>query len=235
MRNFVPHKAALANHAVRKHDVKSFADVGGCWGVHAGYTTHVLAKNTIEKAYVADGKVNEQSRAAGRPYPQLEFIEGQFNEPAFIEPFPQVDALIMYSILLHQANLDWDRFLEAWSGKARVIVIYNQMWKKSDETIRFVERGRDWYLDNVYFTDRAKILEWFEKLDEPHPSGRRWRDMQYYWQFGITTADLVRKMEALGFRLDLYENFGAFKKPWFENEGFIFVRKPAAAASAQAA
>ena len=142
MRHFVRHKAGLATRAVRKHRVKSFADIGGCWGVHAGYTVHLLANNPIERAYVADGNVNEQSRAAGKPYPQLEFIEGQFNEPAFIAPFPEVDALIMYSILLHQANLDWDDLLEAWAPKARVIVVYNHMWKKSDETIRFVDRGR---------------------------------------------------------------------------------------------
>ena len=95
MRHFVRHKAALANRAVRKHGVKSFADIGGCWGVHAGYTVHVLAKNRIEKAYVADGNVNKPSRAAGKPYPQLEFVEGLFNEPAFIQPFPEVDTLIM--------------------------------------------------------------------------------------------------------------------------------------------
>ena len=227
MRHFVRHKAALAHRAVRKHAVRSFADIGGCWGVHAGYTVHVLSKNRIDKAYVADGNVNKQSRAAGRPYPQLEFIEGQFNEPTFIEPFPQVDALIMFSILLHQANLDWDQFLEAWAGKARVFIIYNQMWKKSNRTTRFVDEGMQWYLDNVYYTDKDKIVEWFGRLDELHPSGRKWRDMQYYWQFGITPSDLVGKMEALGFRLDLFENFGSFhpsKTPWFENEGFVFVR-----------
>lgn len=227
MRNFVPHKAALANRAVQKHDVKSFADIGGCWGVHAAYTVDVLSKNTIDKAYVADGNVNEQSQAAGAPYPQLEFREGLFNEPAFIEPFPKVDALIMYSILLHQANLDWDAFLEAWCGKARVIVIYNQMWKR-DQTVRFVDKGLDWYLSNVYYTRRDTILEWFGRLDETHPSGRKWRDMHHYWQVGITTEDLVAKMRSLGFRLDLFENFGPFhtsKTPWFENEGFIFVRE----------
>ena len=45
-------------------------------------------------------------------------------------------------------------------------------------------------------------------------------------------------MELLGFQLDLYENFGPFhpnKTPWFENEGFVFVRKPAALARDQAA
>lgn len=237
MRNFVPHKAALANRAVQKHGVKSFADIGGCWGVEGAYTIDILSKNDIDKAYIADGNVNDGTRAAGQPYPQLEFREGLFNESAFIEPFPEVDALIMYSILLHQANLDWDHFLEAWSVKARVIVIYNQMWKRDGGSVRFVDKGRDWYLRNVYFTNRQTILDWFERLDETHPSGRKWRDMHHYWQVGITTDDLVAKMKSLGFRLDLFENFGPFhhrKTPWFQNEGFIFVREAPAQAAAAA-
>ena len=87
MRNFVPHKAALANHAVRKHGVKSFADVGGCWGVHAGYAIHVLAKNTIEKAYVADGKVDKQSRAAGRPTRSSSSSRASSTSPPSSSPF----------------------------------------------------------------------------------------------------------------------------------------------------
>lgn len=236
VRNFVPHKAALANRAVQKHNARTFADIGGCWGVHAAYTVDVLSKNAIDKAYVADGNVNDQSRAAGRPYPQLEFREGLFNERSFIKPFPEVDVLLMYSILLHQANLDWDDFLESWSPKARVIVVYNQMWKR-DETVRFVDHGLDWYLENVYFTNRQTIIDWFGRLDETHSSGRKWRDMHHYWQVGITTEDLIAKMRSLGFRLDLFENFGPFhhrKTPWFQNEGFIFVRDAPAAAGAAA-
>lgn len=227
VRNFVDHKAALANDAVRKHGVKSFADIGGCWGVHAAYTVDILEKNAIDKAYVADGNVNPQSRAAGAPFPQLEFIEGQFNEHAFIEPFPQVDALIMYSILVHQANLDWDAFLEAWSKKARVIVIYNQMWKKTKKTVRFPDQGLKWYLRNVFFSKREIIVDWFQRLDEPYKNGRKWRDAHHYWQVGITTADLVGKMKSLGFRLDFHQNYGPFhhrRTPWIENEGFVFVR-----------
>lgn len=227
MKNFVKHKATLAHRAVRKHDVKTFADIGGCWGVRAAYSVYLLSKNEIDKAYVADGNVNPSSRKAGEPFPQLEFIEGQFNEHAFIEPFPEVDALIMYSILVHQANLDWDAFLEAWSKKARVLVIYNQMWKRTSDTVRFNEQGLDWYLDNVFFSDRKTIIDWFGRLDEPYKNGRKWRDTHHYWQVGITTDDLVRKMKSLGFRLDYYENYGPFhhsRTPWIENEGFIFVR-----------
>ena len=126
--------------------------------MHAGYTVDVLSKNPIEKAYVADGNVNPQSRAAGQPYPQLEFIEGQFNEPAFIQAFPKVDALIMYSILLHQANLDWDQFLDAWAEKAPVFVIYNQMWKRKGQSVRFTDHDLKWYLKNVYL--RIEKASW---------------------------------------------------------------------------
>jgi hypothetical protein len=225
MRHFVPHKAALAHRGVKKHAAKSFADVGGCWGVHAGYTVHVLKKNEIDRAYVADGNVNDACRKAGASFPQLEFIQGQFNEPEFIESFPKVDALVMFSILLHQANLDWDAFLEKWALKARTMIIYNQMWKPDEKSVRFVDRGLDWYLENVFYGDRDKIIDWFGRLDETHPSGRKWRDMQYFWQFGVTTRDLIDKMASLGFRLDFFEDYGPWKNtPQFRNEGFIFVR-----------
>ena len=229
IRNFVPHKAALANHAIQKHGARSFADIGGSWGVQGGYTIDILKNNEIDRAYLADGNLRGATRQRGEQFPQLELREGQFNEQAFINDFPEVDALVMFSILLHQANLDWDAFLEAWSPKARVIVVYNQMYKR-DETVRFVDKGKDWYFKNVYHTNPDAIEEWFGRLDETHPSGRKWRDMHHYWQFGITTEDLIAKMKSLGFKLDLFENFGPFhtrKTPWFENEGFVFVREQA--------
>ncbi len=51
-RPIVPHKAELALRAVRRNGVKTFADLGGCWGVNGGYTYFILDNADIQHAYV---------------------------------------------------------------------------------------------------------------------------------------------------------------------------------------
>lgn len=106
-----PLKGELANLAVSKHKVKSFADIGGCWGVHCGYSFDILDRHKIDRAFVADQFVTAPSRERAKAYSQLQFIQGLFNQQGYIAAFPEVDALIMYDILLHQVDLDWDEFL----------------------------------------------------------------------------------------------------------------------------
>ncbi|MGK6317801.1 hypothetical protein [Neorhizobium sp. DT-125] len=223
-----PEKVALAVDAMRKHDVKSFADIGGCWGVHAGYTRAALEAVKIQKAYVIDQFVTGASKKLGARYKQLEFKTALFNQPGFIKDFPQVDALIMYDILLHQVNINWDEFIERWAPKARVLIIFNQMWKVGDKTTRFLDNGPDWYKKWVFYGDEKRIDEWLNTLDDIDPeTGRKRRDLHSFWQWGITTHDLIKKCEDQGFHLDHFHNHGPFhnkKRPWIQDEAFIFVR-----------
>lgn len=228
-RPILPTKASFAQHAVRKHKVTSFADLGSCWGVNAGYALDLLAKNKIDRAYVADEIITELSRDRGTAFPQLLFVQGLLSDPTLAEQIGAVDALLMYDILLHQVNPDWNRFIEMWSTRARVIIVFNPMWELDEVTVRFIDRGAAWYKEKVVFSDEGRIDEWFAKLDEIAPrNGRRWRDVHYYWQFGITRRDLIECFEHAGFTLDRFENFGAWRadKPWIQYEGFVFVRKP---------
>lgn len=220
-------KASFAQRAFEKHQFSSFADLGGCWGVNAGYALHLLERNQIDRAYVVDGNVTKLSRERGARFPQLSFVSGLLGDPAIINKVGQVDALLMFDILLHQVDPDWDRFIEEWSAKVKAIIVYNQMWAQGDTTVRFVDRGRDWYKQHVHYGDGARVDQWFSRLDEVDPaSGRRWRDVYYFWQFGITRPDLIRHVESLGFRLDCFERFGSFKgNPWIQNEGFVFIRR----------
>lgn len=66
----------------------------------------------------------------------------------------------------------------------------------------------------------------FDKLDELHPQhDRLWRDIYNIWQWGITDADLIATVEALGFRMQYYKNCGRFGQlPNFENHAFVFKR-----------
>jgi len=227
-RPLVPHKAQLANHAVVKNHIKSFADLGGCWGVNAGYALDLLAKHKIEYAYEVDQIVTDISYERAKVFPQLKFITGLLGERKLINDFPPVDALIMYDIILHQVDLDWDTFLAAWSKKTRVFIIYNQNWKLDDHTVRFIDRGLNWYKKYVYYTNELAIDNWFRSHDLIDPKTlRQIRNQHNYWQWGITRNDMIRHIETLGFKLQFFEDYGAFqpKYPWISNQGFIFVRE----------
>jgi hypothetical protein len=223
-----PQKAKLARRAVRDNGVRSFADLGACWAVNAGYTFDLLDAYPIERAYVLDDRVTALSRERGMAYPQVRFVKGLLGEAATIAKVPDVDALIMFDILLHQVKPDWDEFLRLWAKKARVLVVYNQMWKKDARSVRFIERGRDWYKRNVHYTNEARLDAWFARHAESDPkTGRPVKDVYNFWQWGITTDDLVGHVRSLGFDLAFFESYGRFKPDapgWIENEGFIFAR-----------
>ena len=227
-RPILPHKADLALRAANKHHIRSFADLGGCWAVNGGYTFDLLRRAQIEKAYLVDRYITDLTAERSAAFPNLE-LRGEilFNQPDVIRSFPEVDALIMYDILLHQVNLDWNDFLVEWSKKARVLIIYNQMWTKADHTIRFIDEGKDFYKQWVYYTSSDAIDRWFASHDTLDPeTGRPVRDQFYYWQWGITRNDMISCVESQGMRLDYFEDYGPIdpKFPWIPTNGFIFVR-----------
>lgn len=136
--------------------------------------------------------------------------------------------VFMYDILLHQVAPNWDDFITKWAAKTRVLVIYNQNWAMDAKTVRFVDRGAEWYKKHVFHTSGESVDQWFSTLDDfDHKMGRKRRDVFLFWQWGITTKDLIAHVESLGFRLDYFDNHGAFAPafPWIQNEAFIFVRK----------
>jgi hypothetical protein len=221
-------KVDLANKAVMKHGVRSFADLGACWGVHAGYSIEVIKHNQIDRAFAVDMTITDLAKERAKSYPRLFLVKGDLGSEQTLASIPHVDALIMFDLLLHQAAPDWDEFLEMWSRKARVLIIFNQMWKRGDRSLRFVDHGRDWYKENVYYRKDDKIDRWFDRHDEVDlKTGRRVKDLPHYWQWGITKEDLQGKAESLGFGMEFFQNYGPFKRkktPWIQNEGFIFVR-----------
>jgi hypothetical protein len=224
----LPHKAALALRAVRQYGVKTFADLGACWGVNAGYTLFLLDNAPIEQAYVVDQWVSPLSRQRGEKHENLSFVGGRiFNDLELIKDFPQVDALIMYDILLHQVNLNWDEFLTEWSKRTNMFIIYNQMWSLHPHTVRFVDFGPEWFKKWVLYTNDASLDRWFDNLDAIDPAtGRPLRDSHTFWQWGITRDDLIKHVESLGFRLEYFEDYGPVRPQmtWIPCQGFVFTK-----------
>jgi nicotinamidase-related amidase len=133
---------------------------------------------------------------------------------------------VMYDILLHQVNLNWTEFLASWAKKARVLVIYNQNWDLDPHTVRFIERGKEWYKQHVFHTRSEAIDRWFAEHDaiDPQLNCPR-RDVHNFWQWGITRNDLVAHVESLGYRMSYFQDYGAFmNKAHIPQQGFVFAR-----------
>ncbi|MEM6662231.1 MAG: hypothetical protein AAF666_08640 [Pseudomonadota bacterium] len=233
----VPNKGRMIMDAFEKYRVRSFADLGACWGVNAGYSYQAMMSFNIEKAYVVDTHVTNIAKQRAKLYPNLQFVTGEIGYKDTVDQIPGVDAIIMYDMLVHQANPNWDQIIDMYAPKTRVFIIYNQQWTGSEKTQRLIDLGKEAYLKNTPGgTNDAgvrvdkRIDELFDNLDKKHPLfDKKYRDAHNYWQWGITDADLIDAMWRNNFKLEWMKNFGNFYGPLpnFENHGFFFVKNDA--------
>lgn len=228
-RPVLPHKAKLLStaHAIRPY--RSFADLGGCWGVNGGYTFHAasVCGDQLSHAFIVDGDITSLTRERAAAFPSIKLVPGMLGSEEAREIVGQVDMVIMYDILLHQVAPNWDEFIKAWLKQVNMVVVYNQDWLKSSSTVRFVDHGLQWFKENVHFTNEAKLDRWFEQHEEFDPDQNKpKRDVHNFWQWGITPNDLVEVFVRNGFDLMFMKRYGPFRpeKPWIVNDGFVFVR-----------
>ncbi len=209
----------------------SFADLGGVWGVQGAYTFYALERHQPETGVLVDAKVTAEVMDKAAEHPQLQLVNGNFGTESIASKVSGVDAIFLFDVLLHQVNPDWDRILEVYAETAKYLLIYNQQWT-GEKTVRLLDLGRDEYFRNtpreptdVLYRDTL-YQDLFDKMHEPHPKHQRpWRDIYSVWQWGISDADLIATVEALGFRLQYYKNCGRFGElPNFENHAFVFKR-----------
>jgi hypothetical protein len=152
-----PRKAQLVSAAIDRYGLTSIMDVGACWGVHGGYTFHALRSGKIERAFILDGEITELTRARATGDARVALVEGDLGDAEFVARLPDCDAAIMFDVLLHQVAPDWDQFLARYALKVNHFVIWNQDWAGSDSSVRYVERGLEWYLANVGEMDAARV------------------------------------------------------------------------------
>jgi hypothetical protein len=199
-----PAKTALIDMALEKYKIRSIVDLGGCWGVHGGYTFHALDHGKIKKAYIVDGHMTDPTKERAQNYPQLELISGALGDTEIAKKIGNVDAIIMYDIILHQVNPNWDKFLEIWGKQAKHLIIYNQDWTLDAEPVRFIDRGADWYIKNVPSGGEGPVKNWFAAHDTFNEATKgKLRDVHYFWQWGIPLKSLTKKLEKIGFHIDL--------------------------------
>ena len=220
-------KIDLIDFAFSRFDLRSFADLGGVWGVEGGYTFYTLEKHSFSAATLVDTHPTAVVTDRARKFAQLRLVTGNFGDESIAAQVGDVDAVLLFDVLLHQVAPDWDRVLEMYAPQTRCFIIYNQQWTGSEATVRLLELGEEEYFKNVPVDGTEEpYVGLFRKLDEKHPDhDRPWRDVHHIWQWGITDRDLRAKVESLGFRLQFMKNYGPFGDlEHFENHAFVFCR-----------
>lgn len=224
-------KTKLILDAFGRHGVRSFLDLGGCWGVSGAYTFQSLLAFDIERAVIIDADVTAQVKQRATAFPQLELMQGSFDSSDLIDRLGKVDAIIMYDILLHQVAPDWDELIALYAPHTNLFVIYNQMWTGSEHTLRLFDLGLEEYAANTPYGSGSSYLEGRmaelkARWDDIDPAtGRKHQDQHNFWQWGIVVPDLMRVMWSHGFKAELMKDYGSFHGlKHFENNGFVFSR-----------
>jgi hypothetical protein len=214
-------KVRALDHAFGRLGARSFADLGAVWAVNGGYTFHALRHHEVDRAVLVDEDLTPEVRAHAERHPQLSLIAGNFGAPDMPERIGDVDAVILFDVLLHQVSPDWDEILAMYAGRARILIVSNPQLTSVDETVRLIELGPERYRELVPPGTYPPDL--FERLDEEVPGrGRSWRDVHEVWQWGITDADLTAAAAKLGFQVAHSENLGRWRGlPEFEDHTFV--------------
>lgn len=217
-------KLRAIDAAFDRGDIRSVADLGGIWAVDGGYTFHALEQHRPDRAVLVDEHVTDRTRARASDFPQLEIVEGNFGDPAVASRVGDVDAVLLFDVLLHQVAPNWDEVMRMYAERARYLVVVQPQYVLGDETIRLLDLGRERYLELV--PDVPEHHEVWTRMDEYLPArGRTYRDVHNIWQWGMTDADLRRHAGSLGLELVYFENAGMWQdREAFENHGFVFRR-----------
>ena len=204
---------------------RSFADLGGVWGVDAAYTFYTLDTYNIESAFLVDTDFSDEVTARRQKFHNLKVIRGNFGEESVFEQIGSVDAIFLFDVLLHQVKPDWNEILQIYSDRTKYIIVFNQQWIKSKSTMRLLDLGREEYFKNVpHDQDHPTYKALFENMYEIHPEHQRiWRDIHNVWQWGITDHDLLETIQSFGFTLQYYKNCGGLDRlENFEDHAFVF-------------
>jgi Sulfotransferase family len=216
-----PGKAGAIDYAVEQLGVESFAslEIATAYGQWAFYT---IDKPTVQHGALVDlsprrarGHLLSAIEQAGER-PGMRVLDGAFWDPRAVAEIGQVDAILLFDVLMLIVDPDWDRVLELYAPATSCFVIANPQWERGGTTVRLIDLGREKFLEAV---PPAKVhSELFDHLDEWHAGqDRPRRDITGIWQWGITDADLEAKMDELGF--SLVREWSLSPPP--ETEGFV--------------
>jgi hypothetical protein len=209
-----------------KFKPKTFADLGGVWRIDAGYTFEALKRPSTERGYLVDTDFTPPVLEKQRKDPRLHLVNKNFGDPSVAEAIGPVDVVFFFDTLLHQVKPNWNEILAMYAKIAKGFLIYNQQWVGGKQTIRLLDLGEERYLSEVP-SEAPTYRGLFQRLDEINPKHQRpWRDVHNIWQWGIVDSDLMRTMDDLGFKLELFRNCAQTQKlKNFEDHLFVYTRR----------
>jgi hypothetical protein len=162
-------------------------------------------------------------------------LDRAFADQSTVSEIGEVDAILMFDVLHHMVDPDWDQLLDLYAPVTSTFVIANPQWERSETTVRLIDLGREQFLDAVPPTESHTEL--FDRLDDLHKGQQRlFRDGTHVWQWGITDADLKAKLGELGFSVQHEWELGRLPQAeGFVNKVFVFSRsgRPAAGGGTQ--
>jgi len=220
-----PAKLRVIDFCARELGARSFADLGGIWAVDGGYARYAADVHKADRVVVVDEDFTPAYLEAERDLANLEHVEGNFGDAGLAG---SVDVALFFDVLLHQVAPDWDELLGSYAPNVKAFGIVQPQWN-GPKAIRLLELGEADYLAAIPAREpgHGSIYDGlFDRLDETNEQrGRPWRDVHDIWQWGITDAALVERMQELGFELRHSENTG----PWrglerFHEGAFVFER-----------
>lgn len=217
-------KLDLLDFAFRRLQASSFADLGCAYRVHGGYSFYAVDCCGAKRAWLVDTHPTDRMLEEVAAREGMKVIKGNFGDPQIAKRVGEVDAIILFDVLLHQVTPDWDELLALYAPTARLFVIHNPQWL-AEGTVRLLDLGEERYLANVPQTRNEAIYRAaIDRPDEISPvHGRPNRDVHHIWQWGITDDGLISRMRSLGFALRYFQDHGQF---WnlesFRNHSFVF-------------
>ena len=221
-------KLRLIDYCAEQLESRSFADLGGVWGIDGAYARYAADAHEPERVVVVDENFTERYLELERKLPSLGHVQGNFGSREVAKSLGQIDVAMFFDVLLHQVGPDWDQVLAIYAPFCKRIAIVQPQWN-GPETVRLLDLGEQEYMAAIPEDEAAHGSVYdglFDRLDETNEQrGRPWRDVHDIWQWGITDHDLIGRMGELGFGLRLFENSG----PWrglerFHEGAFVFER-----------
>ncbi len=209
-------------------DINTIADLGGIYKVHGAYAFYTIQKHHVSKVIQIDTELTSEYLDLSKKYNQILSLEMNFANTSVVSHIDKVDALYLFDVLLHQVNPNWDDILEMYSDKTKYFVIFNQMFTKSDKTIRLLDLGFDEYFKHVPFEKEhplsQNLINKTYEINQEH--GKIWRDVHHVFQWGITVIDLIESLRKLNFELVYHKYWGMFSySKSFDDHAFIFKKK----------
>ena len=220
-----PAKLALIDRAFDLLGARSFADLGGVWAVDGGYACYAADAHRAERGVLVDDDLTPGLERRAARLPALELVRASFGTQEAVARVGDVDLVLLFDVLLHQVDPDWDAVLARYAPHTRAFAVVQPQWNGA-ETVRLLDLGEAAYLAAVPAAGEGVYAELFARLDEPNPRrGRPWRDVHDIWQWGITDAGLVAAMAALGFESVVAEDLGSWRGlEAFHGGAFLFAR-----------